>query len=256
VFVPLSKLLDVLLDPVAWALLLGAAALALRRRPRAAASAGILAIAVLWAMSTPLVAGALARAAERGAPETFRPAVTYDAVVVLGGAMDPAASEATGGLELNASADRLVRGYELLRAGRARFALISGGAVDERSTSPREAALAVRALAAWGIAPDRLVAEDRSRNTRENVLECARIVRERGWRRLLVVTSAAHMPRALGCFRAAGLEPDALPVDRRAPLAGFAARLILPRAWALQASADVLRELGGRVVYRAMGYTR
>ena len=77
-------------------------------------------------------------------------------------------------------------------------------------------------------------------------------MKERGWRSLLLVTSAAHLPRALDCFRKVGLTPDALPVDYRA--GGARAGGWLPRASALSKSTDVLRELAGRVVYRVAGY--
>jgi uncharacterized SAM-binding protein YcdF (DUF218 family) len=98
------------------------------------------------------------------------------------------------------------------------------------------------------------VTEAGSRNTRENAVESARVAAARGWRRLLLVTSAQHVPRALGCFRAVGLEPDVLPVDREAGDAKGASWL--PRAYALSRSSDVLRELAGRLVYRLAGYTR
>ena len=81
----------------------------------------------------------------------------------------------------------------------------------------------------WGIAPERVVIEDQSRNTRENAVESARVARERGWKTILVVTSAFHMERALGCFRAVGLEVDALPVDQRGYDPGW--QSWLPRVW-------------------------
>ena len=99
-----------------------------------------------------------------------------------------------------------------------------------------------------------IVEEPQSRNTRENATESAKIVAARGWKKLLLVTSAAHRPRAQGCFRAVGLDPDTLPVDHRhskGPLGGFA-----PRAVHLNASTDAIRELTGRVIYRVMGYTK
>jgi uncharacterized SAM-binding protein YcdF (DUF218 family) len=62
------------------------------------------------------------------------------------------------------------------------------------------------------------------------------------------------MPRALGCFRAVGLEPDALPVDRRA--GDGQGRSWLPRVGALSRSSDAFRELAGRLAYGVAGYTR
>jgi uncharacterized SAM-binding protein YcdF (DUF218 family) len=254
VFLALSKLLDWLLAPLTWALLLLGAAVLLRRRPRVAWSLGGAAAAVLVAFSTGAVANALERLVERGARATFRPDAVYDAVVVLGGMVDGAASRASGDTELDAAADRIIRAYELLRAGRARNVLVSGGVVDPEPGDRPEADRLAAKLVQWGISPGVVQVEASSRNTRENAIESSRIAAARGWRTLLVVTSAAHAPRALGCFRAVGLEPDVLPVDFRAGAAR--SRGWLPRAGALSRSTDALRELAGRVVYRVMGYAR
>jgi uncharacterized SAM-binding protein YcdF (DUF218 family) len=96
------------------------------------------------------------------------------------------------------------------------------------------------------------VREGASRNTHENAVECAKIARERGWTRLLLVTSARHMKRAAGCFRAEGLAFDALPVDHRSHARGVT---LSPRSGSLDLSTDALREYAGRIVYRVRGYS-
>jgi len=253
VFIALSKLLDVLAAPLTWALLLALAAAAARRRPARASALAVASAAVLYVFSAQPVADALMRRAEAPAVSTYRPGVVYDAVIVLSGEVDAAASRASGHLELTAAADRLVAGYELLREGRARVALLSGGSVFPEPGEKSEAELVAATLRGWGIAPDRLVLEGESRNTHENAVEAARIASARGWRSLLLVTSAYHLPRALGCFRQAGLVPDALPVDRRA--GDGKGHSWLPRARALDQSTEALREWTGRLVYWAAGYT-
>ncbi len=249
-FLVLSKLLDLLLAPLTWALLLLGAGLLAHRRARLASCLVGAAAAVLLAFSAEPVAACLMRHAEASAVRTFRGEVTYDAVIVLGGMTDPSATRA---VELNAAADRIVRGFELLRAGHARFALLSAGELYPEPGKPPEAEQLMEKLVEWGISADRIVVETRSRNTRENAIESARIVKARGWGTLLLVTSAAHMERALACFRASGLFPDALPVDFRGAVH---APSWLPRASALEKSTDALRELAGRRVYRWMGYSR
>jgi len=116
-----------------------------------------------------------------------------------------------------------------------------------------EPELLAGALERWGIEPARIVVETRSRNTHENAAESARIAAERGWRSLLLVTSAGHMERALGCFRKAGLTPDTMPVDYRGDPDSSGSAWI-PRALFLALSADALREFAGRGVYRLIGY--
>jgi uncharacterized SAM-binding protein YcdF (DUF218 family) len=256
VFLWLSKVLDVFLAPLTWAVVLGLLALlGVARRPARSRLLLGLALLDLLAFSLEPVSRSLFDRLEAGAVSTFHPDPPYDVVVVLGGMIDPVAMERSHELELNEAADRISRAAILLRAGQARMVLLSGGLIDPPPGVPGEAA----SLAGWlrdqGIEPDRIVVEGRSRNTRENAVESAAIIAAHGWQRVLLVTSAWHAPRALGCFRAVGLSPDLLPVDHRGGTpTGPAAWL--PRAGALSGSTDALREAFGRLVYRAVGYAR
>jgi uncharacterized SAM-binding protein YcdF (DUF218 family) len=254
VFLVLSKVLDWLLAPLSWALLLLVGAVLLRRRPRLAWALAALAAAVLVVFSAEPVTNRLDRLVERGAVSTYRPEIVYDAVVVLGGMVDTAATRASGELELDARVERLLRAWELVRAGKARAVLVSGGTLDPQRGDVPEADRLAAKLVAWGLPTSQIVVEGSSRNTRENAIESSRIAAARGWHTLLLVTSAAHVPRALGCFRAVGLEPDTLPVDHRA--GDGQGESWLPRASALARSTDALRELAGRLVYRIAGYTK
>lgn len=254
-FLALSKSLDVLLAPLTWAIVLALLGYFLRRR-RARLAAGLVlsSVAVLAFFSLEPVAAMLVRRMESGVPHTFDPGTTYEVVIVLGGIIDPGASDYSGELEMSEPVERILRAAELLKSGQARTVLLSGGVLAPKPGVPSEAERLAAWLGAQGIDADRIVVEGRSRNTHENAVESARIVNARGWKKLLLVTSAWHAPRALGSFHAAGLEPDLLPVDHHATdgsEAGF-----LPRAEALARSTDVLRELVGRVVYRIVGYSR
>ncbi|HEY6003100.1 MAG TPA: YdcF family protein [Anaeromyxobacter sp.] len=253
-FLWLSKAVEWLLTPLAWSLLFGLAAALLRRRSRAAWALGGAGLAVLLAFSSAVVADAIQRAAERGAKSTFRPDFVYDAVIVLGGMVDSSATRASGTAELTESADRIVRGFEIVRAGRARNVIVSAGVVFPVPGDVPEADLLAAMLARWGVPPGQIVVEAASRNTRENAIEIGRVASARGWKSLLLVTSAAHVPRALGCFRAVGLEPDVLPVDFRA--GDGRGRSWLPQAGALVKSTRAIHELAGRLAYRLAGYTR
>ena len=131
-----------------------------------------------------------------------------------------------------------------MSGGRARYLLYSGalGAADNAGVRSD--------LIARGVPGDRIVIEARSRNTRENAVESARVIAARGWRSVLLVTSAAHVERAAGCFHRIGLRPDVLPVTDSAPLIH-----VWPSADALERSSQLLHELVGRVVYRVLGYS-
>ena len=66
-----------------------------------------------------------------------------------------------------------------------------------------------------GIPAERIELEDRSRNTVENAVFTRALVNPKPNERWLLVTSAAHMPRAIGTFRQAGFPIEAYPVDWR-----------------------------------------
>lgn len=252
-FLWITSALDWAVSPLAWSLLLAIAAAVLRRRVRTAWALAAAALAVLVAFSSELVADHLQHAVERSARSTFRPDVVYDAVIVLGGMVDAGASRASGQVELTDPADRLVRGFELVRSGRARNVVVSAGLRSPRPGDVPEADQLAAKLASWGVSPAQIVPEAASRNTRENAIEVGRLAAARGWRTLLLVTSAAHVPRAAGCFRAVGLEPDVLPVDFRA--GDGRVQSWMPRAGALLKSTRAIHELAGRLAYRLVGYT-
>jgi uncharacterized SAM-binding protein YcdF (DUF218 family) len=254
VFLILSKTLDLFLGPLTWVVLFIVAGMVLRRRARLAIGLQVLGLAVLYVFSIEPVAGALLRATEAGVRATYRPDVVYDAVIVLGGGLDPDATEISGRPEYNAAGDRILRGFELLREGRARNVLISGGTLDTRPEAVIEADVLARQLQQWGIEPGRIFTEGASRNTRENAVESQKIIEQQGWKTLLLVTSAAHMPRAYGCFAALGIRPDTFVADVRSP-PGKRSPSWLPRAYHLSASSEALRELAGRWVYRRRGWT-
>ncbi len=254
-FVFLSKLLDLLLAPLSWGLLLVMVGLLLRhRRARLAVGLQGLGLLVLYAFSTEPVANGLQQWVEAGAVSTYRPDIVYDAVIVLGGAVDADATERSGLPEYGPAVERILRGFEVLRDGRARQVFLVGGTLDTRPGALVESDVMARQLRLWGIEPEHIVTEGRSRNTRENALEAERIIREKGWTKLLLVTSAAHMPRALGTFQAVGLKPDTLVVDVRAHEWHPRGAWWQPRASNLSAGTDALRELFGRWVYWLRGW--
>lgn len=254
-FYALSKVLDLLIAPLTWAVLLVALGMFwLRARPGRAKAALALAVLVLLVFSIEPVSRRLFGVLENAVQDTFRPEPPYDVVIVLGGMVDPAAMRRSGQLELNDSVDRIVRAAQVLRAGQARNVLITGGIFVDGRAERSEADWLAEWLREQGIAADRIALEGESKNTRENALYSAKILAERGWTRVLLVSSAWHARRAVGCFRAAGVEVDLLTVDHRPGRPPGATWT--PRAAAFSDSTDALRELFGGVVYRVMGYTR
>jgi len=253
VFYVLSKILDILLSPLAWAIALCLYAVP-RKKPRRGQKWTALAAALLlYVFSIEPTANALSRALETPAPSA-KPDVVYDAVVLLGGLVDDRATATFGAAQYNEDVERMLVTFDLLRSGRAKTAIISSGALDASRAEVVEARVIAKQLQEWGIAEDRIIIEDQAKNTRENAVYVAKIARARGLTRLLVVTSAFHMPRALDCFRAVALDVDAQAVDFRSYDTSRFSASWLPRAGFLAQSSAVLREVFGRYIYRLQGY--
>lgn len=252
-FFILSKLLDVALDPLFWAVLgIMLGALFAARKPRFARASVAFALVVLLIFSLSPVVDRLWGALEGSAPNTYRESVTYDVVVLLGGVVDTSGSTATE-VAYGNNVERLLTVFDLLRGGKAKQVIISGGPLHEGL--PTEALFLKNQLLAWGIEAERIELDVHSKNTHENALQTAALLTNRPGASVLVVTSAFHMQRAAGCFDAVGLKVDTLPVDYRMRRPGTDASL-LPRSEYLAESSRALRELSGRLVYRVLGYSK
>jgi uncharacterized SAM-binding protein YcdF (DUF218 family) len=138
-----------------------------------------------------------------------------DGVVVLGGGLEAAINLARGGYEMNDGGDRFVEAAALARRYPAARVLVSGGVGTIMLKGESDADTAPRLLAALGIAPERLILENKSRNTAENAANARNMAQPRPGETWLLVTSAYHMPRSVGLFRKVGFPVVAWPSDYR-----------------------------------------
>ena len=256
-FLFLSKLLTPLVHPLGAAAVLWAAALVLRWRGRPAAPRRALlgGVAVVLVASNPMAASLLLGSLEaRYPPAPVEEYPRVDAIVVLGGSTLPPLPPRLE-VEVTGSFDRVLHGLRLLRAGKAPRLILSGGAIPWLAgTDLPEAERMARLAAEYGVQPGELLLESRSRNTRENAVETRRLLRERGMNRVLLVTSARHMPRAAAVFRKAGVDFVPAPTDFRIAARPFSPWRLLPDMEALDASSRAVKEYVGLVVYRLRGW--
>lgn len=245
----LNKLLPIFVLPLGWVLLL--LALALWRRkwwPVAGA------MAVLVFFSLPVVASRAIGMLESAHPaQTVAEAGPADAVVVLGGVLGPRVGSGyvTNWAE---SSERFDAGLALAQAGRAEFLVFTGARIPWEGRETLEGddlkALAIRR----GVPADRVLVTREISNTWDEARAVAGMAQQRGWKKVIVVTTAWHMPRAARLFRAAGVSFAPFPVDfRRDRTRALSAAEFLPRAESFQMSETALRECYGYAFYALTG---
>lgn len=181
----------------------------------------------------------------RGAP---------DGIVVLGGGISPGLSRKMGTAMVGADGGRLVALAHLARLYPKARIIYSGGDATLAGNKPPETDYVGPLLDDFGIARSRVELERRSRNTAENAAFSKAIAKPKPGERWLLVTSAQHMPRAIGCFRAAGFPVEAYPAAWRTdPDPQNWPNLAVGRS--LDRFDSAAREWLGLIVYRLTGRT-
>ncbi|WP_374250404.1 YdcF family protein [Xanthobacter sp.] len=137
-------------------------------------------------------------------------------VVLLGGAEVPEVGLARGVPAFANAGERAIAFGALARKHpEARLAFIGGSGQLFSDGVASEARMMQMTLPDLGIAPDRVEYEVKSRNTAENAEFAKELLTPKPGERWLLVTSAFHMPRAVGCFRKVGFDVIPYPVDFR-----------------------------------------
>jgi uncharacterized SAM-binding protein YcdF (DUF218 family) len=139
--------------------------------------------------------------------------------IVLGGAEDRLVGAARNAPALNESAERVVEAVMLTNRFPDAKIAFSGGEAGVLYAADSEAEGATALFTELGVARDRLILEAAARDTYENAVLLKKKLAQRGdlgaGSRWLLITSAYHMPRAMGAFRQAGFDVEAWPVDYR-----------------------------------------
>ena len=178
-----------------------------------------------------------------------------DGVVVLGGAISTAISIDRAIPSLNRDADRLTAFATLARTYPQARLVFAGGPLASTPDALTEAEASRTVLEGLGVAPGRVLYDDQSRTTWENAVNALTLGQPKQGETWLLVTSASHMPRAIGAFRGAGW-PRTLPwpVAYRTVKAGWPAPL--PPVEAKLTAVDLaLHERVGLAEYRIQGRT-
>jgi len=135
-----------------------------------------------------------------------------DGMVVLGGSIDPNLSKARDHAQFSDSIERIYEAVALSRRYPDARIVFTGGAGAWDAAHLKEAHFAAKVFADLGVDPHKVEFEDRSRNTSENAVFAKQLAKPMANETWLLVTSAFHMPRAMGAFRKAGWEVMPYPV--------------------------------------------
>jgi len=136
-----------------------------------------------------------------------------DGIVVLGGVIDPVMSRDRKRIAISGAVERITVASRLALSHPDAKLIFSGGSGSIRNQDVKEADYAAELFEALGVPPGRLVLEREARNTWENAKYTMEMVAPKSDETWVLVTSAFHMPRAIGAFRRVGWEMIPYPVD-------------------------------------------
>lgn len=262
-FVFLSKFLPPFIYPLGIAILLLAGVLLFfRKRPRWRTGFEVAVLAILLLASNRWISYSLARSLEwRYLPMAEIPRA--EVIVLLGGATEPSQPPRPQ-VEITGAGDRILYTGVLYQQGKAPVILASGGNIMWLENRPvSQAADMASALAFMGVPSEAVWLEEKSQNTFENALYCAEILKKHKINRIILVTSAMHMPRSVALFRKRGIDVIPAPTDYTVTQAGWnelvsspSAFLVnlTPNAGSLALTTNVLKEYIGLFVYALRGW--
>ncbi len=226
----------------------------LRRKSRGLAGMTWLLAALMYVLSIQPVSEALLRPLEYRHPLPLQ--VEGDSIILLGGGSmaDVPMPEGWVGQVGDVPAQRIIGAYALHR--RTGWPVVTSGGEVYRGDG-REAVVMRDILVSLGMAPDKIILEDRSLNTTENAIFSAEIMKQRGLSRPVLVTSAFHMARSVEEFQQAGVVATPYPVGYYVPRGSYwNATSWVPSGAALRGTGIALKEYLGLAALKVRGGSR
>ncbi|MBZ8181576.1 YdcF family protein [Oscillatoria salina IIICB1] len=258
-FLFLSKLLPLFIYPLGLACLLLIMALVMWwRRSRWTPIPISLALLILWVASSGWMSAALVRSLEwQNIPRGELP--TAEAIVLLGGATKPPTPPRPM-VDVKDEGDRVLYAAKLYQEQKAPIIVAAGGRIDWRDGGQSEAEDMAELLKMMGVPSRAIILEPDSLNTYENAVNVRKILEDRGIKRVLLVTSAIHMPRSVLIFQRQNFEVIPAPCDfliakpsGQRTTEGTILNLI-PDSERLVNSTRAMKEYIGMVIYRLRGW--
>ena len=217
----------------------------------------VFAVVYLYIISNGFLVNAFVRAWEFAPVEVSQLPNRNVGIVLTGGIISTSSPDASQNLHLGSQADRLAQAVVLYKLGKIQKILVSGGSSSlSKVREDIEGPQILQFLRLAGIPSEAIIAETRSRNTRENAVFSAKILNKFYPNQThYLITSAFHLRRSVGCFQAAGVRVVAVPAAFFGQKTNLEIdNLFLPQEVNLLIMNKLVHEIIGFLVYKARGY--
>ena len=210
-------------------------------------------LAFLFLASWPPTAWLLNGLVEGPYKEPLQPAKDAQAIVVLSGGAWPPDPRQPYSILLTSSIVRVRHAAWLYETGTQVPVVVCGRHFTVAPEAPPVSDLMEEALIGWGVSPSDIWKESEGTSTYSQSLAAGAILRANGIDRILVVTEAYHMRRAIGCFRRQGFDASPAPCGFRGVPDPIHFSHFLPGYQAILLNEEALREMAALAVYRLTG---
>jgi uncharacterized SAM-binding protein YcdF (DUF218 family) len=170
-----------------------------------------------------------------------------DAIVVLSGMVRTIQTKKGLDYEWSEASDRIFAGIDLFKAQKAPLLILTRGKLPWSAHKPEGEYLFEVAIKG-GVAKESIILTKNVENTDQEAQSVKNLLKDKK-SKIILVTSAFHMPRALKVFEAAGVSVIPFPVDFRSGVGKFTVMHLIPSARALRDTSFFVREMIGRIYY-------
>lgn len=252
-FFILSKILAFLITPVVWIIAFFVYALFTKNEKRKK-RCYVTSLLLLLFFTNPAIYNTFMHAWEGPAVKMSELSRNYDAGIVLGGVIsyDPTMDR----IQFNRSGDRLMQALDLYARGKIKQLVFVGGSGSLLHQEFKEAEHVKKYLLEIGLPDSAIIIEKESKNTHENAVNIKPVLDNYfPGGKFLLITSAFHMRRSLGCFKKAGIKADPYSTDRMSgPWRWDLDFLLVPHVEIMEGWDVLLHEVMGELMYKLAGY--
>lgn len=253
-FFILSKVLDFLISPIIWVLVILIVALFsknVKRKRKALLSVFLM----LLFFTNPFIINQIMHAYEIRSVKSTDLTKQYDVAIVLGGATRYFNSETIRPV-YGSGVDRLIQAVDLYKSQKVKKILLTGGSGYLLNQDFKESDVLRKVLLTMAVADSDIVIENKSRNTYENAKMTSEILKTNKYgSSFLVITSAFHIRRTKACFDKQDIMADYYPVDEHSGALQLTPdKMFMPNEGALIGWNLLIHEWIGLVSYKVAGY--